>query len=64
MISSSWLLIGTLMQNRKSANIFIVTWKQNVEDLTLKHLLPSEIYARQICKNFYEHLETMEYDNN
>ena len=45
------LLKGTLMQIRKSANVFGFIWKY-VEDFTLKQLLLFEICAREICKKF------------
>ena len=36
-----------------------------VEDSTIKQLLPFEICAREICKNFvYKHSETIEYVKN
>ena len=45
----------------KSANIFYFIWKY-VEDFTLKHLLISEIYAREICEKFvYQRSETIEH---
>ena len=55
-----WLK-GTLMQNRKSANIFCCTWKWYVEDFTLKHLLHFEICTRETCEKFvYKHSEAIE----
>ena len=42
----------TLMQISKASNIFVLIWKQRVEDFTLKHLLLLEIYAREICEKF------------
>ena len=55
------LFRGTLMQIRKSANIFFFIWKQYVEDFTLKHLLFFETCAREIRKKFvYKHSETIE----
>ena len=56
---------GTLMQIWKSANIFVFIWKQYVEDLAIKHLLPFEICTCEICGNFvYKHSETIEYVKN
>ena len=53
------------MQIWKSANIFVFTWKQYVEDFTLKRLLRFEICAREICENFvYKDSETIEYVKN
>ena len=53
------------MQIWKSANIFVFIWKQYVEDLTIKHLLPFEICTCEICGNFvYKHSETIEYVKN
>ena len=58
-------LKGTLMQIWKSANIFIFTWKEYVEDIRLKHLLRPEICAREICEKFvYKHLQRIEYVKN
>ena len=56
---------GTLMQICKSANICLFIWKKYVEDFTFKHLLLSEICAREICEKFvYKHSETIEYLKN
>ena len=56
------LIIGTLMQNWKSVNIFVYTWKLCVEGFTLKHLIRSEICARETCEKFvYKHLEAIEH---
>ena len=53
------------MQILKSANIFVFMWKNYVEDFSLKHLLISEICAREICEKFvYKHSETIEYVKN
>ena len=53
------------MQIWKSANIFAFIWKSYVEDFILKHLLLSEIHAREIYENFvYKHSETIEYVKN
>ena len=54
------------MQIWKSANIFLFTWKEYVEDFALKLLLLlSEIYAREICEMFvYKHSKTIEYVKN
>ena len=39
--------------------------KKKVEDFTFKHLLISEIRAREICEKFvYKHSETIEYVKN
>ena len=47
------------MQISNSANIFVFTWKQYVEDFTLKHRLIFEICAREICEKFvYKHTQT------
>ena len=54
------LFKGTLMQIWKSGNIFVFTWKQYVEDFTLKHLLRFAICAHDLCGNFvYKHSETI-----
>ena len=59
------MLKYTLMQILKSANIFVFMWKNYVEDFSLKHLLISEICAREICEKFvYKHSETIEYVKN
>ena len=56
---------GTLMHIWKSANIFVLIWKYYVEDATLKHLLPFEIFAREIREKFvYKYSETIEYVKN
>ena len=53
------------MQIWKSASIFDFVWTYYVEGVTLKHLLHSEIYAREICEKFvYKHSETMQYVKN
>ena len=51
------LIKGTLMQNWKSANIFVLIWKSYVEayismveGFTLKYLLLFEISVREICE--------------
>ena len=49
----------------KSANIFVVTLKKDVEDFTLKHRLIFYICAGDICEKFvFRHSETKEYDKN
>ena len=56
---------GILMQIWKSANIFVFTWKQYVENFTLKHVLLFEIRAREIYEKFvYKHSETIEFVKN
>ena len=47
------------MQISKSANTFVFTLKQYVEDFTLKHLSRFEIRAREICdeKFVYNHAQ-------
>ena len=56
---------GTLMHYWKSANIFAFIWKYYLKDFTLKHLLLSEICAREIYEKFvYKHSETIEYVKN
>ena len=56
--------LGTLMQIRKSAIIFIFIWKY-IEDFILKHLFLFKICAREICEKFvYKHSETIEYFKN
>ena len=56
------LIKGTLMQNWKSVNIFVYTWKLCVEDFTLKHLIRSEICAGETYEKFvYKHLESIEH---
>ena len=55
---------GTLTQIWKSANIFVFIWKY-VEDFILKHLLLSEICARELYEKFvYKHSETIAYVKN
>ena len=55
---------GTLMHIWKSANIFVFIWKY-AKDFTFKHLLLSEICAREIYEKFvYKHSETIEYVKN
>ena len=52
----------TPMRIWKSANIFVFMSKQYNEDFTIKHLLLSEICAREIYEKFvYKHSETIEY---
>ena len=48
---------GTLMQIWKSASIFVFIWKQCVEDLTFKHLLPFEICVREICEKLFANIQ-------
>ena len=49
------------MQIWKSVNIFVLIWKQYVEDITLKHLLLFELCAREMCEKFvYKHSERIE----
>ena len=51
-----------LMQIWKSAYIFVFIWKWYAGDFTLKHLLLSEICARDMCEKFvYKHSETKKY---
>ena len=53
------------MQIWKSANFFVFTRNYHVEDLTFKHLLLSEIYAREIWEKFvYKHAEIIEHVKN
>ena len=53
------------MQIWKSANIFVLFWKQRVEDFTLKYLLLFKICSREVCENLaYKHSETIEYAKN
>ena len=53
------------MQIWKSVNIFVLIWKQYVEDFTLKHLLLSELCTREICEKFvYKHSERIEHVKN
>ena len=60
-----FFLKGTLMQIWNSENIFVLMWKQYVEDFTLKHLLLFEICAREMYEKFvYKHSETKEYVKN
>ena len=55
----------TQMQMRKSANIFVFTWKQHVENFTLKYVLLFEICAREIWEKIvYKHSETIEHVKN
>ena len=52
---------GTLMQIRKSANIFVFIRKEYVEDFTLKRLLLFKILAREIYNKFlYKHPKIIE----
>ena len=44
---------GRLTQMWKSANIFIFTWKQYVEDFTIKNLLLFGTCASEICEKFF-----------
>ena len=63
--SSVFIVKGTLMQIWKSANIFVFIWKWYAEELTLKHLLLSEICARGMCEKFvYKHSKKIEYVKN
>ena len=56
---------GTLMAIWKSDNIFVFMKKYYVEGFTLKHLLLSEICARELCEKFvYKDTETIEYVKN
>ena len=56
---------GTLMLVWKSANILVFIQKRHVEEFTLKHLLLSEICAREICEYFVsKHSETIVYGEN
>ena len=43
---------GTQMQNWKSSNFLAFLWKWYVKDFILKHLLLSEIQAREIFEKF------------
>ena len=53
------------MQTRKSTNISVFIRKEYVEGFILKHLLLSEICAREICEKFvYKHSETIKYVKN
>ena len=62
---SAQLLKGILMQIWKSANIFVFIWKQYVEDVTIKHLLLLQTWAREISEKFvYKHSEAIEYVEN
>ena len=53
------------MQIWISANIFVFITNNDVEDLTIKHLLLFEICTRDICEKFIDkHSETIEYVKN
>ena len=53
------------MQIWKSVHIFVLIWKQYVEDFTLKHLLLFELCTREICEKFvYKHSERIEHVKN
>ena len=48
------------MQIWKPAIIFVFTWKQHLQDFTLKHFLLFEMCAPEICEKYvYKHSETM-----
>ena len=56
---------GTLTQIWKSANIFVLIWKWNIEDDTFKHFLLFEICTCEMCEQFvWKHSETIEYVKN
>ena len=60
--SFRYILKGTLMQIWKSVNMFVFIWKEYAEGFAVKHLLLSELHAREICEKFvYKHSETIEY---
>ena len=54
---SEEILTGTLMQISEFANIFVFTWKYDVENFTLKHLLCFEICAREILKSLFTNIQ-------
>ena len=61
-INPVFFINGTLMQIWKSANIFVFIWKYYFEGFILKHVLPFEICAHEICKKFvYKHPKTIEF---